>query len=77
MILCRNFDALAGNTFVDSLHGLLSHQWLIRIRHISREINGMVDSLVVISRDVPIVVLEFPSVPTELANLVVRDALSG
>ncbi|KAK9034884.1 hypothetical protein V6N11_076939 [Hibiscus sabdariffa] len=61
-ILCTDFDALADNTLVDSLHGLLSRQWLICIHHISREINRVVDGLVIMSRDVPISVLEFPSV---------------
>ncbi|KAK9035361.1 hypothetical protein V6N11_077403 [Hibiscus sabdariffa] len=76
-ILCRDFDALAGHALVDSLHGLLSRQWLIRIPHISSEINGVADGLAVMSRDVLFAVLEFPSVPTELVDFVDSEVLLG
>ncbi|KAK8560142.1 hypothetical protein V6N12_012945 [Hibiscus sabdariffa] len=66
-------DALAGNALIDSLHGLLSRQWLICIHYISCEINGVTDGLAITSRDVSIAILEFPSISTKLVD---REALS-
>ncbi|KAK8519465.1 hypothetical protein V6N12_025503 [Hibiscus sabdariffa] len=69
----RNSGALSGNALVDDTHDLLSREWDVVIRRISRDMNKVADALVFSLCDGSVGVLLFDSPLDFVEQVVIED----
>ncbi|KAK9027727.1 hypothetical protein V6N11_067550 [Hibiscus sabdariffa] len=68
--------ALPGNTIIDDIRELLSRNWVVCIRRISRDGNMVADALTRSVRDGPIGAWLFNEYPVFISPLLLKDACS-